>query len=367
MELKVLWLHVRCITRQRRRVGLALRPRLAFFWLVAVLFCLGKSEGHEPPELLAADSVLAQFKIEKRGAPIVLPVTIGDSTYPFLLDTGAVVCVFDDSLRPQLELAPDAKIPLVEGPLPGKLYRPPPMRLGPLLVGPKVGFVFPGFHDTFAPVSTEVYGVIGMNALHEHVLSVDFDSGIIRFLRRATGSLGTPIRLELKFGTYHAIGEIAGNNAPEAFLIDTGHCGFNSGSVRKDLFDQMLASGTLGLFTDRRDTALTSDGIVATRVAQARGFSLGPFKHDRVIISDTATSSKVGLGYLSRFMVTFDFPRSTMYLRPGKEFNRADRCGLDGFGIARIDGKTLVCQVDGGSAAAAAGLKKWDELVPRPG
>jgi hypothetical protein len=350
-----------CCDRRMRRNRLLLYARFAAFWLTTLLSGLGKTDGYEPPAVPATDGTIAQFKVEPRGAPLILPVTIGDASYPFLLDTGTVSCVFDDSLKGHLELAPDAKFPGGPEP-PSKLYRPPPMRLGSMLIGPKPGFIYPGFHDVFVPLGLEVHGVIGMNALLDQVISIDFDNGVIRFLNRATADLGAAIRMEWKSARFHVVGEIAGNRG-ETFLIDTGHCGFDTGSIRRELFDRMLASGALRLFTNRRDTAWRFGGAVPIRVAETRGFSIGPFTHDRLIVNDDKHFNSLGLGHLSRFTVTFDFPQSTMYLRPGKEFNRADRCDLSGIGLARIYGKTLVSRLDPGSVGASAGLQKWDEIL----
>ena len=48
------------------------------------------------------DDALESFSIGRNVEPIVIPVTIGDKSYPFLVDTGSAFSVFDISLSPFL-------------------------------------------------------------------------------------------------------------------------------------------------------------------------------------------------------------------------------------------------------------------------
>lgn len=329
--------------------------------LVACLCALGTLSGTTGAEPFAnlRDVTIDEFRVGANGEPIVLPVTIGDKTFRLLLDTGAVTSILDDSLRPLLELATDAKTPDAPEPAP-TLYRPPPMRVGRVNFGRPEVAVYPGLRDGFATAGVDMDGFLGMNALRDYILHIDFDSGVLRFLSAVDRGFGTAVPLHAKRGTFHATANIAGEDA--SFLIDTGALSFDTGSLQKPLFDRLLQAGRIRLFTGRDDRAWRLGGVVAIRVAECDGITLGPFRHDHLIVDDTKTDNKLGIGYLQRFAIVFDFPDSTMYIRPSKAYNRRDAQLLGGFDLIRLDGKTVLVGIEPNGEAAAAGLEEFDQL-----
>jgi hypothetical protein len=77
----------------------------------------------------------------------------------------------------------------------------------------------------------------------------------------------------------------------------------------------------------------------------------------------TSDYNMLSLGFLARFVVTFDFPHRTMYLKKGRRFDGPDRWDRSGLHLIRTAGKTIIHSVDKDSPAAAGGLRAEDVVV----
>src|SRR4029077_3478902 len=53
----------------------------------------------------------------------------------------------------------------------------------------------------------------------------------------------------------------------------------------------------------------------------------------------------LGVGYLSRYVVTLDFPRRRLFLQKGRHYDRADQCDQSGLTIVMRDGEFEVVHV----------------------
>jgi hypothetical protein len=122
-------------------------------------------------------SVTARFKVAKDGDALLLPVTISGREHLFLLDTYCACTVFDASLPlgdPQQQrdfITGSDRVSL-------PLFNVPAVSLG--------GFNLQTCLSTVAAVDLskirevsgyEIFGLIGMDFLNEHVLRIDFDKG----------------------------------------------------------------------------------------------------------------------------------------------------------------------------------------------
>jgi hypothetical protein len=101
----------------------------------------------------------------------------------------------------------------------------------------------------------------------------------------------------------------------------------------------------------------------AGQVSQLKGFTLGPFTHQRQLIFAQKKDYLLGLKYLSRYVATFDFPNRTLYLKNGKRFAVGDLQDKSGLHIVRLRAKPVVESVDKGSPAALVGVRPTDEIV----
>lgn len=89
--------------------------------------------------------------------------------------------------------------------------------------------------------------------------------------------------------------------------------------------------------------------------------------------ADTANSAQtanrdgnLGIGLLERFTVVFDYAGGAIYLKPGKRFNEPfeqDMSGLEYVAAGNDFKHIVISRVEPGSAGAAIGLQRNDEIV----
>jgi predicted metalloprotease with PDZ domain len=72
--------------------------------------------------------------------------------------------------------------------------------------------------------------------------------------------------------------------------------------------------------------------------------------------------STLGVAFLRRHRVTFDFPNQVLYLAPSSHFEEEEAADMSGLHLLRLNGKTIVHSVDAGSPAEAAALQAGDVI-----
>jgi len=81
------------------------------------------------------------------------------------------------------------------------------------------------------------------------------------------------------------------------------------------------------------------------------------------LIFNVSNASRLGLGFLSRHIVTFDFPNSRIYFKKGRNFETTDETDMSGLHLLRVSNKTVVHSVDKGSPAEKAGIGANDVIL----
>jgi len=200
----------------------------------------------------------------------------------------------------------------------------------------------------------DVAGIIGMDFLWQRILRLDFDRGEVACLRGIPKGSGEPLPLDrLPRGPAVTL-EISGlGRLP--FTIDTGCTG--QGTIEAGHFATMVDGAHAAHVTTAR--VASAGGVSSRRGALAAGVALGDFRHCDVLFYE-GESNLLGLEYLSRYVVTFDFPGKRMYLRPSARHNNPSHWDLSGANLSRKDGCTVVSFVLPGSAAERAGLAVGD-------
>ena len=77
--------------------------------------------------------------------------------------------------------------------------------------------------------------------------------------------------------------------------------------------------------------------------------------------------NQLGLGFLSGYLVTFDFPNGVLYLKESNLPNCQNDLDMSGLHLLRIDGKTVIHSIDSGSPATASGVRANDILITLDG
>lgn len=309
----------------------------------------------------ADDAVLASFRFNAEADGVLVPVAFGEESRLFILDTGSTVSVFDRSLRATLgEPGRVLRAEATDGAMRVQLFRPPRISIGGLGNSDLSRVACIDLAEFRAIGGIEMYGIAGMDLLARRIIRINFDTGKVDFLRYVPEDSGTEVTLTLPRGVPQVSMTVAGAGEV-AFTIATGGCGYRAGDIDRKFVDRLLKDGNAARVSTAALTFGLAAGTTDTCSLRLKEIGLSGFVHRGAVFSESA-KNLLGLGYLSRYIVTFDFPGKKMYLKPGARFNEPSRDSLSGAQFRRPDGKTMVQSVDAGSASEAGGLKAGDVI-----
>lgn len=326
----------------------------------AALACAEEPRPEIPPEL-----ILERFPVAKGGDFLLVPVRIAGRNHLFLVDTGCSITVFDASL-PLGEFQGTQTVHTPVGEDHGRFFGPPNARIGrlPLRVPSVLAHDLQTLRDR---CGQPIEGCLGMDFLKRYAMFIDFNRGEMMFLKSVPEGVGDEISLEYEGGdevprVLAAIGP-AGPGAGLAlqFRVDTGWANYISGSLEEDVLRSLVESGDLHVVGS--STVASLRGVTQQRTGQGHRLSLGRFAVERPVFNE-ATDNILGIGFWSRFVVTFDFPGKRVYLRRGANYSDRDLCwNLSGIRIERREGSVVVSRVTVVSPGAAVGIRPGDTLL----
>jgi hypothetical protein len=334
-------------------------------------FLLAPAPGTLSSATLAADEPSPrkqEFRVARAGNPIMLPVEIGQARYRFLFDTGSTFTSVDVSLRHLLGNPTRTELlctPIDQNPIEADLLQAPRLSLGgrPLEGVDEVlcldyrarGLVI----DGHAPD-----GWLGMDAVGDMVVQVDFDRGVLSLLPSVPEDAGQPLPLVYVHGgpcvPVQAGGDLIEYEEVPRFEIDTGDLAHRSGTLNRVLFGALDRAGTLYDFAE--STHATIIGTTKLNNARLTSLKIGNFEQRGLIFAEGAQNS-LTLNYLSRYRVIFDFPGKRLFLSPGERYADRDRRDLSGLSLRTDNGKMVIKSVKQASAAEVAGMRAGDLIV----
>lgn len=338
-----------------------LKAVLVLSFFVTLFACGCADEPQNSSDGSAEHKILAEFKIAKGGDPILLPVTFKGKEYLFVLDTGCSHTVFDTSFKHELGDVQKVRGVLTAGSrIEAELFDAPEAFLGPLNLQDCNEVICSDLKMASFVLGRKISGFIGMNFLNKYVVQIDFDKGTLSFLRpvkeQHTG-WGTELVMRYdSLGWPHITGNIL-NCIKVDFMIDTG--ANSTGGLGSDIFEKFLSEKKL---KTSEILFATASGVIRKREIRIDSLSVRPFEYQDLIFGE-ANWSHLGLSFLSRHIVTFDFPNSRMYLKKSKEFTKVDETDMSGLHLLRISNQTVVYSVDEGSPAQKAGIKANDIIL----
>lgn len=296
---------------------------------------------------------------------LIVRVTIGGIGYRFGVDTGASHTTFDYRLRRILrERAGSLRYLTAGGGRNQKMFAAPPAFIGSRSLPPLDEVVVDDLSTRFRSThDNRIDGILGMDALRKLVFQIDFDRRRLVLLDGLPRDAGAPFELDAEAAVPTLLGIIAHLGASR-FIVDTGFQG--ELAVSRDHFAALTASGNLSPGGTRPIT--TAAGLRNARWGILTSqFSIGGYNHRDVTLLEVPHNDHrlnvVGLDYLSRYIVTFDFPNNMMYLRPGASFNvLRPAAGLLGVRLERAGHDVIIKSVFPGSRAASFGLIAGDVL-----
>jgi hypothetical protein len=305
---------------------------------------------------------LAEFTIDvKRLGFILLPVEFDGKECLFLFDTGCTCQLVDVSFRSKLGRPRKRVEVLAKGKaITADLFDAPEALLGPLNLKESGFFGCVDLEVVSQSIGRQIHGIIGMSFLKHYIVQIDFDNERLSFLQPKKGAKHNwGIELPITYGRYEVpltkvsiLEKVDTYSTIDTGLSDTGF--LDSAIVKYILLLQDIK--TVG------DGYITVAGLRTTRSLRIDSFSLGPFEYKNQVFLE-ANGSSLGLLFLSRHKVTFDFPNSRIYLKKGKEFNRVDELGMAGLACLRVAGQTVVQEVFEGDPSHKAGIKAGDIIL----
>ena len=108
--------------------------------------------------------------------------------------------------------------------------------------------------------------------------------------------------------------------------------------------------------------AQTAGGLIREISFRTDDLSIGSSQYKGLILN-VSDSSCLGLGFLSRHIVTFDFPNNKIYFKKGKDFKKADEEDMSGLHLLRVSERIIVHSVDKNSPAEKAGIRANDVIL----
>jgi hypothetical protein len=238
---------------------------------------------------------------------------------PFLLDTGSPVTLFDRSLKVKLGMRLDRVALWVWGNKQNsEVFAAPKIYFGDTpLVTDTIVATF-DFRKLSSFAGRPIKGILGMDCLQHYCIQFDFPARTMRFLQPAQVNAGLPGKayaLEFSgvgqdrtnfFRPYIHKGSVVGEKGT-SLLVDTGL------NIDGAMDPQLLRKQRSGLAApavekvDRvtwnfRESAWGGESFTNIVVREAAGNVAGK------------GANVMGLRFLARHLVTFDFPNHTMYL-----------------------------------------------------
>jgi hypothetical protein len=326
--------------------------------------------------LLIASSLSAQPIQESGWVPfelvknkVILPVTVGEVTYRFILDTGGILGVAP-GVKEQHQMAAGkpyliSDINRVEKKIETAIV--PELTIGDWHFKDRRAFV-DDVLERYPSSCLEADGMIGRDFFDDILLQFDFAQRRLRMTTQRdvldlTGHDRTKMRLSRR-GLPDVKLQINGKNAYVEF--DSGSGDFFS--FRTDQAEALLAKtpekvlpfrGIFSFGISQDDPKITTRYAVRVDELVMAGTSFRNFYSDQSKI----TEPRIGADVLRYGIVTLDYQKGWWYFKPYPGKVKPTGYETFGFDVARIDGTTIVKWVLEGSPAAGAGLSSGDVLL----
>jgi hypothetical protein len=311
--------------------------------------------------------VIEEFRFDPNCGLLTVPVTLEGRTFTFALDTSSVYSIFDVSLRSLLgKPRRSASIfsEFLGGMGRGEVFVAPKAFVGRLPIEDLGVVECADLSQAKEICGRPIDGLIGCSWLKHRVVQIDFEAGVIRFLRSAGKEHTSAIRITHPSVLFLSLPdpavevELPGENRV-LFEIDTSPRG-DHGTLENDLFDRLTRTHHLALLGRTLPEAVGAKD--ATAYGELDRVTLGTI-HDRDLTFSRGRANRLGLRYWSRFVVTIDFPHDKLYLRSGRRLTAVEPRDVSGLHLRRMGDVTRVEFIDDGSPAQRAGIERNDNLV----
>ena len=249
-----------------------------------------------------------------RGGSISLAINLEDGqSIPVLLDTGADGILLDQAYDSKLgsRWASGSGYFPAYGATSDSLYRAPRLYMGGTRL--ETGEWVETTDFSKLPFGTKgVKGLLGMQCLRHYCLQLDFQAGKVRFLNSKTidrTQLGRafPISVPIKTPRIYVRENFAGVKGEQS-IVDTG-----------DSWDGALLARNIRAAVANKEAAIMNTLQVGKGAAFDEAYFpkvvFGGETYRDLKVHESPAANMIGLRFLSRHLVTFDFPHNVMYLK----------------------------------------------------
>jgi len=289
--------------------------RAHLVWLGALLLSSCASPESTGPK----QSTEAYFnRTAGRGDSLIIKVQLEDGhELPFMLDTGAPVTVLDKSLEPELGKVLGTNVVRYGwlGDRTNHVFKAPKLYLGNLeLHGARR--IWTDDVTNRAHSVPPLMGILGMDYLGQYAVQLDFSQCKIRFLnpeQLKRNSMGKALQFSRKDGMimpYENLLEVKGAKT----IVDTAD--YDDGALDAKTFQRQLQPQRPGATTHEWTDSLCRH----VRELNLSGITFRGQAYTNLVLRDCTFSSDpkmnvIGLRFLARHLVTFDFSKNRMYLK----------------------------------------------------
>ncbi len=307
------------------------------------------------------------FPINDPNHLLVIPLILDGKTAYFLFDTGTTISILDSHAFPLLRpTGPVESMDSPGGSVSMQPFEPPKLSIGPWNLADSGPVYRMDLSSSRTLNDMPIVGILGVNIWRGWIVQMDFDAHELRFFRpdnRPHSEWGTSIPIEdhdadgNDFGLPAirlTIGDFEG-----LFTIDSG--AESSGLPSGYGFDRVLGATTRPAISIPITTAA---GLKTQRLLRSPSFQIGGLRYGGLLFGETVGWRGIlGLDFLSRHLVTLDWPNHRLYLKAGKKFGRYDVIAMSGLSFERRGLKTLVYAAMPNEPGYQAGLRVGDELL----
>jgi hypothetical protein len=286
---------------------------------------------------IAATSVVADqsttFSIPIYPDALIIPVTVAGAEHLCMLDSGASGCFFHTSLRRGLgDPFESAKIVSAVGELvSAEVFDAPSVRIGSIELSRDAQTACLDLTAFREAEGRDVEAVIGLPLFQSNIVQLDFDAHRLTIQPASTvpgKNWGQRIDVWHTDSQLPMIPITFGDGTSELCIVDTGYSasfGLSTSSYRKLLKKQLLsADGDI-------ETALLG-GTRTSQQGRLQTVKVRDFEMHNILVTSGGTQSRIGLGCLRRFRVTFDLPHDHIYFAKGDSIDKPDRRSAVGIG-----------------------------------
>lgn len=299
------------------------------------------------------------FAIGKNGRSPFITVNVCGRTVKMLVDTGCSRTGLDSSFCFDLGVpVGNVEQQTFAGIIEAEVFNPPRFELAGLQHTPEGPIFCQDLSGLRKITGEDFWGIVGMDILHHYVMQIDFDEGMLRLgtsLPKEEASQGDGLKLKFVSEGCPSVPVKCGTLERE-FVVDTGS---TNTCLDQATFVRLESMGELIVGPSHHATS--AGGLSASKSVLLSRLEVGPNTHENVLC-DSDSMPALGLRYLSRYVVTFDFPGEMLYLRKGKRFSSPDSLGMTGIAPIRGLDDFVVSRLLPGSAADVAGIRIGDRI-----